>query len=55
MTIKTIDPNTNKTVKSFKEMTDKYIESAVAQAQVAYHSWKDTLSIAPIYYTKWPP
>lgn len=44
MTIKTIDPNTNKTVKSFKEMTDKYIESAVAQAQVAYHSWKDTSS-----------
>jgi succinate-semialdehyde dehydrogenase/glutarate-semialdehyde dehydrogenase len=42
MSIQTIDPNTNITVKSFKEMTDKYIDAAVAQAHVAYLGWKET-------------
>jgi len=42
MSIQTIDPNTNKSVKSFKEMTDEQIEAAVAQSQATYHTWKNT-------------
>ncbi len=29
-------------MKSFKEMTDKYLEAAVAQSQVAWQQWKET-------------
>ena len=42
MSIQTINPNTNKTVKSFEEMTSQEIDGAISQAQVAFNSWKQT-------------
>ena len=32
MSIQTVNPNTNKVVKSFEEMSDKAVETAVTQA-----------------------
>lgn len=42
MSIQTVNPNTNKTVKSFEEMTEKSVDAKVAQAQVAFVDWKET-------------
>jgi succinate-semialdehyde dehydrogenase/glutarate-semialdehyde dehydrogenase len=42
MSIQTINPNTNKTVKSFEEMTDKTVDAKVAKAQEAFINWKET-------------
>ncbi len=42
MSIQTINPNTNKTVKSFEEMTEKTVEAKVAKAQLAFTDWKET-------------
>lgn len=42
MSIQTVNPYTNKTEKSFDEMTDKALEAAVAKAQLAFADWKET-------------
>jgi len=42
MSIQTINPNTNKKVKSFEEMTEKTVEAKVAKAQLAFDNWKQT-------------
>ncbi len=42
MTIQTVNPTTNKTVKSFDEMTDKSVNAKVAKAQEAFLDWKET-------------
>lgn len=42
MSIQTVNPNTNKTVKSFEEMTEKTVDAKVAKAHLAYASWKET-------------
>jgi len=42
MSIQTVNPATNKTVKSFDEMTDQALEAAVAQATKAFDSWRKT-------------
>lgn len=42
MSIQTVNPNTNKTVKSFEEMTDNLVDAKVAKAQSAFADWKET-------------
>jgi succinate-semialdehyde dehydrogenase/glutarate-semialdehyde dehydrogenase len=42
MAIQTINPSTNKTEKSFEEMTEKAVDTAVAQAAKAFDQWKKT-------------
>jgi len=42
MSIQTVNPNTNKTVKSFEEMTEKTVDAKVAKARLAYANWKET-------------
>ena len=42
MSIQTINPTTNKVVKSFEEMTEKAVAEAVAQASAAFEQWKKT-------------
>jgi succinate-semialdehyde dehydrogenase/glutarate-semialdehyde dehydrogenase len=42
MAIQTINPNTNKVVKSFEEMTGQALERAVSQAVSAFNFWKKT-------------
>jgi succinate-semialdehyde dehydrogenase/glutarate-semialdehyde dehydrogenase len=42
MSIQTINPNTNKTLKSIEEMTEKIVDAKVAKAQLAYTEWKET-------------
>ncbi len=42
MSIQTINPTTNQLVKSFDEMTEKAVDSAVAQATRAFDKWKKT-------------
>lgn len=42
MAIQTINPATNKAVKSFDEMTDAVLEKAVATAATAFDEWKKT-------------
>ena len=42
MSIQTINPATNKVVKSFEEMTDKEVEQALAQSDITFHEWKKT-------------
>ncbi len=42
MSIQTINLSTNKTEKSFGEMTEKAVDEAVAQAASAYNYWKKT-------------
>jgi succinate-semialdehyde dehydrogenase / glutarate-semialdehyde dehydrogenase len=42
MSIQTINPSTNKTEKSFDEMTEKAVDTAVAQAAKAFDHWKKT-------------
>jgi succinate-semialdehyde dehydrogenase/glutarate-semialdehyde dehydrogenase len=42
MSIQTVNPNTNKTVKSFEEMTENTVDAKVAKAQTAFIDWKET-------------
>jgi succinate-semialdehyde dehydrogenase/glutarate-semialdehyde dehydrogenase len=42
MSIQTVNPNTNKTVKSFEEMTEKTVDAKVANAQLVFTHWKET-------------
>jgi succinate-semialdehyde dehydrogenase / glutarate-semialdehyde dehydrogenase len=42
MAIQTINPATNKTIKSFAEMTDAALEKAVAKAVITFDEWKKT-------------
>ncbi len=42
MAIQTINPATNKTIKSFAEMTDTALEMAVAKAVITFEEWKKT-------------
>lgn len=42
MAIQTINPATNVSMKSFKEMTGKEVEASVAKAQLAFVEWKKT-------------
>ncbi len=42
MAIKTVNPTTNKTVKSFEEMSENTVEAKVVQAHLAYTNWKET-------------
>jgi succinate-semialdehyde dehydrogenase/glutarate-semialdehyde dehydrogenase len=41
MAIQTINPTTNKLVKSFDEMTEAAVENAVAMAVISYDEWKN--------------
>ena len=41
MAIQTINPTTNKLVKSFDEMTEAAVENAVAMAVISYDKWKN--------------
>jgi succinate-semialdehyde dehydrogenase/glutarate-semialdehyde dehydrogenase len=40
MSIQTINPTTNKVVKSFDEMTEAAVDNAVAHAAIAFDEWK---------------
>lgn len=42
MSIQTVNPVTNKVVKSFEEMTDSAVDAAVVQATKAFEMWKKT-------------
>jgi succinate-semialdehyde dehydrogenase / glutarate-semialdehyde dehydrogenase len=42
MPIQTINPATNKTLKSFEEMTDTAVDAAITQATKAYDIWRKT-------------
>lgn len=42
MSFQTINPATNKVVKSFEEMTDVAVDNAVAKSVVAFDEWKKT-------------
>ncbi len=42
MVIQTVDPTTNKLIKSFPEMTDGEVETHVAHAHNAYAGWRKT-------------
>ncbi|WP_308990888.1 NAD-dependent succinate-semialdehyde dehydrogenase [Mariniflexile litorale] len=42
MSIQTVNPNTNKTVKSFEEMTEKAVDAKVEKSQIAFTHWKET-------------
>ncbi|WP_339837321.1 NAD-dependent succinate-semialdehyde dehydrogenase [uncultured Flavobacterium sp.] len=42
MSIQTVNPNTNKTIKSFKEMTETTVDAKAAKAQETYLDWKQT-------------
>jgi succinate-semialdehyde dehydrogenase / glutarate-semialdehyde dehydrogenase len=42
MSIQTVNPLTNKVVKSFEEMTDTAVDAAVVQAVKTFTDWKKT-------------
>jgi succinate-semialdehyde dehydrogenase / glutarate-semialdehyde dehydrogenase len=42
MPIQTVNPLTNKVVKSFEEMTDKAVEASIVQASKTFVDWKKT-------------
>jgi succinate-semialdehyde dehydrogenase/glutarate-semialdehyde dehydrogenase len=42
MSIQTVNPNTNKLVKSFEEMNEKSVEAKVAKAHATFADWKET-------------
>jgi succinate-semialdehyde dehydrogenase/glutarate-semialdehyde dehydrogenase len=42
MSIQTTNPNTNKIVKSFDEMSDVQVEAAIAKSNSFFHEWKKT-------------
>jgi len=43
MSIQTINPNTNKTVKSFEEMKVKMVDAKVVKAKMAFTNRKETI------------
>jgi succinate-semialdehyde dehydrogenase/glutarate-semialdehyde dehydrogenase len=42
MAIQTVNPYTNKVVRTFEEMTDKTVDMLIAQSAKTYSSWKET-------------
>ena len=42
MAIETINPNTNKLVKSFEKTSDEKIKSIILNSEKAYQQWKQT-------------
>lgn len=42
MSIQTVNPSTNKTVRSFEEMTDKAVDAAINHASMAFVDWRKT-------------
>jgi succinate-semialdehyde dehydrogenase/glutarate-semialdehyde dehydrogenase len=42
MSIQTVNPNTNKILKSFEEMTEKSVDAKLDQSQKAFVDWKET-------------
>jgi succinate-semialdehyde dehydrogenase/glutarate-semialdehyde dehydrogenase len=42
MSIQTVNPNTNKIVKSFEEMTEQTVDAKVAKAHLTFAKWKKT-------------
>jgi succinate-semialdehyde dehydrogenase/glutarate-semialdehyde dehydrogenase len=42
MSIQTVNPNTNKIVKSFEEMTEQTVDAKVAKAHLTFANWKKT-------------
>lgn len=42
MPIQTINPNTNKLVRSFEEMTDSVVYDAVSLAEETFGKWRNT-------------
>ena len=42
MAIQTVNPYTNKVVRSFEEMTDKSVDMLVAQSAKTFNTWKET-------------
>jgi succinate-semialdehyde dehydrogenase / glutarate-semialdehyde dehydrogenase len=42
MSIQTINPTTNKVIKSFEEMTDSVIDKSINQSVIAFELWKKT-------------
>ena len=42
MPIQTVNPLTNKVVKSFEEMTDAAVETSIVQASKTFVDWKKT-------------
>jgi succinate-semialdehyde dehydrogenase/glutarate-semialdehyde dehydrogenase len=42
MAFQTINPTTNKVVKSFDEMTDTAVDTAISKAAIAFNGWKQT-------------
>jgi succinate-semialdehyde dehydrogenase/glutarate-semialdehyde dehydrogenase len=42
MSIQTTNPNTNKIVKSFDEMSDVQVEAAISKSNSFFHEWKKT-------------
>jgi succinate-semialdehyde dehydrogenase/glutarate-semialdehyde dehydrogenase len=42
MSIQTVNPNTNKIVKSFEEMTEQTVDTKVAKAHLTFANWKKT-------------
>jgi succinate-semialdehyde dehydrogenase/glutarate-semialdehyde dehydrogenase len=42
MSIQTVNPNTNKIVKSFEEMNEKSVDAKVAKAHTTFTDWKET-------------
>jgi succinate-semialdehyde dehydrogenase/glutarate-semialdehyde dehydrogenase len=42
MSIQTVNPNTNKIIKSFEEMNEKSVDAKVAKAHKTFTDWKET-------------
>ncbi|MDI1305986.1 MAG: aldehyde dehydrogenase family protein, partial [bacterium] len=42
MSIQTVNPYTNKVVKSFDEMTDKTVDTLIEKSTKAFKEWKET-------------
>lgn len=42
MSIQTINPTTNKIVKSFEEMTEDTVDAKLTKAQQVFSNWKET-------------
>ena len=42
MSIQTVNPSTNKTVRSFEEMTDKAVDAAINHASMTFVDWRKT-------------
>ena len=42
MSIQTVNPYTNKVVKSFEEMTDKAVDTLIEKSEKTFNEWKET-------------